>query len=150
MTDAQPLSVDFSLLAGSEVESLADEIQLRTLAQSILEAEGACGAWEIAVALISDSELQALHLQFMGIDEPTDIMTFPYGDQTPGGDLAISVDHAHARAAEWGNSPAQEIQFLVTHGMLHLLGWHDTSPEQRAEMLARQEELVRKWRDSGS
>lgn len=136
-------------MAEGEVDGFADEALLRTLAQSILEAEGAHGAWEIAVALISDSDLQALHHQFMGIDEPTDIMTFPYGDETPGGDLAISADHARARAAEWGNSPAQEIQFLVAHGVLHLLGWRDTSPEQRVAMLARQEELVRKWREPG-
>jgi rRNA maturation RNase YbeY len=43
----------------------------------------------------------------------------------------------------------EEIQFLVAHGVLHLLGWQDTSPEQREAMLARQEELVRQWRGEG-
>ena len=147
MTEAQPLSLDLSLVDDAGAGDLADEAQLRALARAILAAEGAVGAWEIAVALVSDDELQALHLQFMGVDEPTDIMTFPYGDETPGGDLAISADHALARAMEWGNSPAEEIQFLVAHGVLHLLGWHDTSPAQRDAMLARQTELVSRWRD---
>lgn len=149
MNQAAPLSLDVSLVPGLGAEELADEAQLRALAHTILEAEGAVGAWEIAVALISDDELQSLHLQFMGIDEPTDIMTFPYGEGTPGGDLAISADHARARAAEWGNSPAQEIHFLVAHGVLHLLGWQDSNPEQRAAMLARQQELVTQWLGAG-
>jgi probable rRNA maturation factor len=145
VTQRQPLSLDLALLHGPGAEELADEARLRALASFILEREGASGAWEIAVALISDDELQSLHLQFMGVDEPTDIMTFPYGDGTPGGDLAISADHARARAAEWGNSATEEIQFLVAHGVLHLLGWRDTRPDQRVAMLARQAELIRQW-----
>lgn len=148
MTEALPLSLDFSLVVETEVEGIADEVQLGTLARSILAAEGATGAWEVVVALVSDDELQALHLRFMGIDEPTDIMTFPYGDGMQGGDLAISADHARARAVEWGNSPAQEIEFLIAHGVLHLLGWQDSSPAQRETMLDRQEELVARWRGS--
>ncbi|MBL8127150.1 MAG: rRNA maturation RNase YbeY [Chloroflexia bacterium] len=146
MTDAQPLSLDLTLVADSEAEHLADEARLRSLARAVLETEGASGAWEIAVALVGDDALQSLHRQFMDIDEPTDIMTFPYGEKTPGGDLAISIDHAVARAAEWENTPGQEIEFLVAHGILHLLGWQDTSPEQREAMLARQTDLVRAWR----
>jgi rRNA maturation RNase YbeY len=146
VSEGQPLTLELSLDPGRGAVELADEPQLRSLAYSILEAEGALGAWEIAVAFLGDDELQSLHLQFMGVDEPTDIMTFPYGDGTPGGDLAISADHAFARAAEWRNSPAEEIQFLVAHGVLHLLGWQDTRFEQRELMLARQEELVSQWR----
>jgi probable rRNA maturation factor len=146
VSEVAPLSLDLSLIANTAIDGLADEAGLRSLVHAILLAEGAAGAWGIAVALISDDELQALHLQFMGIDEPTDIMTFPYGDEMPGGDLAISVDHVLVRANEWGNSPAQEVEFLTAHGVLHLLGWHDTSPDQREAMLARQEELVRQWR----
>jgi rRNA maturation RNase YbeY len=146
VTQTQPLSLDLSLVNGTGTDELGDEARLLALAAFILETEGASGAWEIAVALISDDELQSLHLQFLGVDEPTDIMTFPHGEGTPGGDLAISADHALARAAEWGNSPAEEIEFLVAHGVLHLLDWQDTSTEQREVMLTRQEELVRTWR----
>lgn len=150
MTGTPSLSLDFSLVSDFDTAALADEAQLSSLARSVLEAEGATGEWVIVVALVSDDELQSLHLQFMGIDEPTDIMTFPYGEGSPGGDLAISADHARVRAAEWGNSPAQEIEFLVAHGVLHLLGWQDTRSEERVAMLARQEELVRGWREEDS
>lgn len=147
MTAGGALSLDFAVVGNAGEFGPADEAELRSLARSILKSEGASGEWSIVVALISDDELQALHLQFMGIDEPTDIMTFPYGEATPGGDLAISVDHVITRATEWGNSPAQELQFLVAHGVLHLLGWQDTSPEQRTAMLEQQERLVRAWRE---
>jgi probable rRNA maturation factor len=150
VTEKPGLSLDFTLVAGEDSALLADEGRLGALARSVLEAEGAKGPWEIAVALVSDDELQALHEQFMGIDEPTDIMTFPYGEEMPGGDLAISADHARARAAEWGNSPTQEVEFLVAHGVLHLLGWQDTSPEQRSAMLERQQELVTAWRSDNA
>lgn len=150
MTVAQPLSLDFTLVRDGASPSLVQEEQLESLALAVLEAEGASGEWEIAVALVSDEELQAMHQQFMGIDEPTDIMTFPYGEGSQGGDLAISADHALARAAEWGNTPAQEIEFLVAHGVLHLLGWRDTSQEERAAMLARQQELVDDWSRRGT
>ena len=146
MTAAEALSLDFSLMTHVDVDGLAEETNLRLLALAILQAEGATGGWTIVVAIVSNDELQALHQQFLGIDEPTDIMTFPYGDGIAGGDLAISADHAIARAAEWGNTPAQEVEFLFAHGVLHLLGWHDTSHHQRAAMLARQEELVAQWR----
>jgi probable rRNA maturation factor len=150
VTETEPLSLDFSLVTRADKDGISDEARLRSLALSILQTEGARGTWELAVALISDDELQSLHRQFMDIDEPTDIMTFPYGDESPGGDLAISADHAHARAVEWGNSPAQEIEFLVAHGVLHLLGWRDSTPEERGAMLARQEELVLAWRGEGA
>lgn len=146
MTEAGALSLEFSLVSEPDHAGLADEAKLRSLSSAILQSEGARGAWEIAVALVGDDALQSLHLQFMGIDEPTDIMTFPYGEAMLGGDLAISAEHAVARAAEWGNTPAQEIEFLVAHGLLHLLGWEDTSNEQRAAMLAKQQELVLTWR----
>lgn len=146
MTEASALALEFSLSTASGVEKLADEARLGDLAASVLTAEGVTGSWEIAVALVTDDELQALHLRFMNIDEPTDIMTFPYGVGMLGGDLAISADHARARASEWGNTPAQEVEFLVAHGVLHLLGWNDTSPEERAAMLKRQEVLVSEWR----
>ena len=148
MTEALPLTLDFTLIAGTEVDRIADEAELGRLARSILVEEGATGVWEIAVALVSDDELQTLHRNFMNIDEPTDIMTFPYGDGMLGGDLAISADHARARAVEWGNSPAQEIEFLVAHGVLHLLGWQDSSSSQRESMLEKQEQLVSRWRAS--
>jgi rRNA maturation RNase YbeY len=86
----------------------------------------------------------------MGIDTPTDIMTFPADEsagENQGGELAISVDHAMNQAAEWGLSPGEEIAFLTVHGLLHLLGWRDDTNEQRQSMLERQHDLLARWRN---
>jgi probable rRNA maturation factor len=85
----------------------------------------------------------------MGIDTPTDIMTFPTDEsagEPHGGELAISVDHAMTQAVAWGHSPEEEIAFLVVHGLLHLVGWRDDTEEQRQRMLGRQNDLIDRWR----
>lgn len=150
MSARAPLTLEFSLVVDARAEVLAGEAALRGLALHILQSEAAAGDWEITVSLMSDADLQSLHRQFMGVDEPTDIMSFPYGDELTGGDLAISFDHARERAQEWDISPSEEVEFLVAHGVLHLLGWRDGSAEQRKAMLARQEELVSLWRGGDS
>ena len=148
----EPLALDFSFVAETTLPEPVDHARLEDLAAFVLRDEGAGGAWEITVALVDDARLQALHHQFMGIDSPTDIMTFPLveGTGTPrGGDLVISVDHARARAAEFGFSPVEEIRFLTVHGLLHLLGWRDETAEQRRRMLARQQALIDAWSQGG-
>lgn len=147
-----PLALEFSLVAEAEVPTGLSEDALANLAAFVLEDEGATGAWEVTVALVDDLRLQALHRDFMGIDTPTDVMTFPLEDEARGvrgGELAISVDHALTQAGAWGLTPAGEVEFLVVHGVLHLLGWRDESDADRERMLARQAELIDRWRRSG-
>ena len=146
---SERLDLSFLLVAEAEAPPgvVSDELELLTA--FVLAAEGASGIWEITIALVDDARLQSLHRDFMGIDSPTDIMTFPAGDfagDTQGGELAISVDHAMTQAAAWGHSPEEEIAFLVVHGLLHLLGWRDDVDEQRQRMLDRQHELIDLWR----
>jgi probable rRNA maturation factor len=145
-----PFNLDFSLVAEVDVDPDIVPGDLRSLTEHALHAEGATGPWDVTVAVVDDVRLQALHREFMGIDEPTDIMTFPsdnpYGPA--GGELVISLDHAMTHASEWGLSPADEIRFLVSHGLLHLLGWRDETDAQRQQMLHRQQELIVCWRSS--
>ena len=143
-----PIDLSFSLVNEADAPSGIDSDELESLAAFVLASEGATGSWEITVALVDDAQLQALHRDFMGIDTPTDIMTFPTdasGDEDQGGELVISVDHAVSQAASWGLSPADEIRFLVTHGLLHLLGWRDETGEERQRMLERQQQLIDRW-----
>lgn len=133
---------------------------LSRLAHHVLQSERASGEWSIGVRFTSDAELQRMHRQFMGIDTPTDIMTFPYGDTDDvfpgmeahegGGDLIIAVDRARANAMVAGWSTIDELLFLVVHGILHLLGWDDGHESARTAMLARQHELLRNWDDRES
>lgn len=152
MASDQPssdLEVDLSVVEEAPAPSDVREEDLRALAAFVLREEGATGPWEVAVALVDDTRLQALHRDFMGEDTPTDVMTFPYeaGERgVSGGDIVISVDHARRDAAVWNHSPAEEVAFLVAHGLLHLLGWLDETPDGREAMLARQQALFDRFR----
>jgi rRNA maturation RNase YbeY len=146
----EPLRLDLSLVMEADPPDDLTEAQLRELAAFVLAAEGAAGDWEIAVALVDDARLRTLHEQFMGIDTATDVMTFPNantGAAGGGGDVVISVDHARTQAPVWGLTPADEVRFLVVHGLLHLLGWRDEIDADRQRMLARQTELFARWRE---
>jgi probable rRNA maturation factor len=147
---SERLDLSFSLVTEADPPLGTAGEELETLATFVLASEGATGFWEITVALVDDTRLQALHRDFMGIDAPTDIMTFPADEsagENQGGELAISVDHAMNQAAEWGLSPGEEIAFLTVHGLLHLLGWRDDTNEQRQSMLERQHDLNARWRN---
>jgi rRNA maturation RNase YbeY len=150
---SERLDLAFSLVTEAEATPDITGEELETLSAFVLASEGETGYWEITVALVDDARLQSLHRNFMGIDTPTDIITFPTDEsarEPRGGELAISVDHAMTQAVEWGLSPSEEIAFLVIHGLLHLVGWRDDTDEQRARMLGRQQELIERWRQLAS
>jgi probable rRNA maturation factor len=126
-----------------------DDDRLVDLVHFTLESEDVTGSWSIAIVLTSDDHLRRLHDQFMGIDEETDVMTFPYEpDPTDpnappqGGDIVISVDRASDNANTFDLTPSQEISFLAVHGTLHLCGWNDLDPLDRELMLIRQRLII--------
>ncbi|MGI8484557.1 MAG: rRNA maturation RNase YbeY [Thermomicrobiales bacterium] len=133
-----------------------------SLVEHVLRLECATGRWNVAFQFTADDEMQRMHREFMGLDSPTDILTFPYdaddwgeagtpvGSEEKGGDIVISVDRAREQADEGEWDVANELFFLVCHGMLHLLGWDDASDKDRAEMLDRQRELLSEWTKSAS
>jgi rRNA maturation RNase YbeY len=136
-----PLSIDLDILPLHETPGL-DTVELTDLAEFTLREESATGEWIVAIVLTSDDHLRQLHRDFMGIDEVTDVMTFPHGEEAQGGDIIISVDRAAEQGGEAGLTPDQEIAFLAVHGLLHLMGWEDDTPEHRSRMLARQAEII--------
>jgi len=145
----ETFELNFALVTEVKPSFRVNRAELASLATVALEAEEARGIWEVTVALVDDVRLQGLHRQFMGIDEPTDIMTFPATEEAAGiqgGELVISVDHARTQAGVWGHTPSDEVRFLVLHGMLHLLGWRDESDDDRQRMLERQHVLFERWK----
>jgi probable rRNA maturation factor len=87
--------------------------------------------------LTSDERVRELNRQFRGIDESTDVLTFPAGaysgDQL--GDVAIAVPLAERQAKLRRVSLSQELGFLAIHGALHLVGFDDQTEPDRAEMV---------------
>jgi probable rRNA maturation factor len=97
-------------------------------ADAALAHEHAAG--DLTVVLAGDAQLQALNRQYLGIDAPTDVLAFPGTQPDPEsgvmylGDVLISLTQAEAQARAAGHSLESEVQLLVVHGVLHLLG-HD-------------------------
>jgi len=91
--------------------------------------------------ITSDAELRRLNRDFRKKDYATDVLSFPSGN-TLGflGDIAISFEHAQRQAAEHGHATAEEIEILMLHGVLHLLGMDH---EKDGGQMARAEN---KWR----
>ncbi len=150
------LEFSFDLALEADPPADLDLSALPALARGALLAEGATGRWDVTLVLTSDDALQALHRAFMGDDSPTDVMTFPFGEALPGsaasgapagGEIVVSVDRAAAQAPA-GTTAAEEVRFLLLHGLLHLLGHNDATDDARAAMLERQAALLAAF-DSG-
>ena len=137
--------------------ALAGEADLERVVAHTLAAEGVATPVAITVVVVDDATIHQLNRQYLQHDEPTDVITFPLDDagdpfvRPPGGEwrelggIYVSCERAAAQSAEWGSDPEREVRFLVAHGVLHLLGWDDATPDERARMLARQEELLAGW-----
>ena len=96
---------------------------------------GEAAAAEIRIAIVDDDALHAINRDHLGHDWPTDVCTFPY-DNPDGieGDIVVSLDMAARVAAEEGRDPGEELLLYVVHGTLHLCGWDDIEPNDRAAM----------------
>lgn len=111
----------------------------------IARAAGAAAGAGLTVRITGDRELRRLNREFLGVDESTDVLSFPFGDggeREAGpsgedlylGDIAVSWPAACRQAGELGHTPPLELAFLVVHGVLHLAGFDHGSPAVAAEM----------------
>lgn len=104
---------------------------------------------DATIAFVSDRQIQILNKRFRGLSKPTDVLSFPAGDdeftgttQPILGDIAISVDRAESQAVENGLTFDSEIAQLILHGLLHLCGYdHETDKGEmnRLELRLRHE-----------
>lgn len=104
----------------------------------------------LTMLLTDDDEVRALNAQFRGEDRPTDVLSFPSADSieevtTLGGywgDIAVSLPYAQRQADDKGHSLEAELQLLVAHGVLHLLGHDHLEPEEKNHMWAQQDAVL--------
>ena len=100
---------------------------------------------DLTVVIDSDEVIRKLNIQFRDIDAPTDVLSFPSGEIDPEtgnvylGDIIISYPRAVAQAAVSGHSAEDEIQLLIVHGVLHLLGYVHTDSDEKTIMWNAQE-----------
>jgi probable rRNA maturation factor len=105
---------------------------------------------DLSIVIDDDDRLHELNKQFLDIDAPTDVLSFPSGEEEPDpetgriylGDVIISYPRAADQAGTAGHPVMAEIQLLVVHGVLHLLGYDHGEPEEKAEMWAAQAKIL--------
>lgn len=103
---------------------------------------------DLTVVLTDDAQLHDLNKEYLSVDAPTDVLSFPSDQTDPEtgarylGDILISVERAAAQAAAAGHATEAEVQLLVVHGVLHLLGHDHAEPEEKARMWQAQAEIL--------
>ncbi len=114
-----------------------EEAQVRAAVEAALEHGGRPGI-ELAVVFVDDPTLARMHGAWLDDSAPTDVISFDLGEEGggPAGELYVSVDRARAVAAELSHEPARELLLYVVHGTLHLCGFDDHEPSDRARMRA--------------
>jgi len=133
---------------------------IRKTIRTALAAEGVDLPCEVDVLVTSDEGIHALNQEMRDVDAATDVLSFPALELSPGvlpgeedadpgtgliplGDMALSMEHIAAQAKEYGHSKRRELAYLVTHSVLHLLGYdHLDEGPQKAQMRAREEAIL--------
>ena len=136
-----------------KIENLSPDIAEPLVENAALEAlrhQAAPEDAELTLVLTDDAQLHALNKEYLDVDAPTDVLSFPSDQTDPEtgsryvGDILISVERAAAQAAAAGHATEAEVQLLVVHGVLHLLGHDHADPEEKARMWQAQAEILSK------
>ena len=136
------------------------EGQFSALISAALAAEQVDVPCEVNVLVTDDTAIHQINLDMRNVDRPTDVLSFPMFDLTPGehpgeedadpdsglvplGDMVISLERATAQAEEFGHSVEREVSYLIIHSVLHLLGYdHMDEGEMKAQMRGREEAIL--------
>lgn len=126
----------FQISITNEQQALPiDEARLREAVAEVLRQAGAARA-SVSVAVVDDPMIHALNRQYLDHDYPTDVLSFPLGDDAAhiDGEIVVSADTAMSQATEYGWPAADELLLYVIHGALHLVGYDDKSDEAAQAM----------------
>lgn len=132
---------------------------LKKVIRTALEAEGVDAPCEVNVLVTNDTGIRRVNVDMRGVDAPTDVLSFPMFELTPGdkpseedadpatglvplGDMCISLERAKAQAKEYGHSNRRELAYLAVHSILHLLGYDHLDEGPMKEQMRGREEAV--------
>lgn len=143
------MSVEINNESGAPVEESA----LQRLAAFVFESLHVHPDTELGVLLVDEAAIEQLHVQWMDEPGPTDVLSFPMDELQPGrpdaptsagllGDVVICPQVAELQAEAADHDTKQEIAVLLTHGMLHLLGFDHATPDEEAEMFGLQRDML--------
>ena len=146
----------------ADVPGISDERRafIRKVIRTALAAERVDFPCEVDVLITNDEGIHAINQEMRQVDRPTDVLSFPAFDLTPGelpgpedadpatglvplGDMCLSLERLKAQAKEYGHSNRRELAYLVVHSVLHLLGYdHLDEGPQKAQMRAREDAIL--------
>jgi probable rRNA maturation factor len=140
--------------ADEQVAVEIDSARWADLAVAVLRAEGATG--ELTLTFVDGTEITSLNAEHMGVDGPTDVLSFPLDAADGGldgrlldgappvllGDVVICPAVAEIAAPDHGGTVDDEIALLVVHGILHVLGHDHAEPGETASMRERERTLL--------
>ena len=140
----------------NESDASVDAKSLAKLSRFVMDRMRVHPQAELCIKLVDEGTIATLNQQWMGKDGPTDVLAFPMDELRPGlvneepedgvlGDLVLCYSVAERQAKEAGHAPADEVDLLTVHGILHLLGYDHAEPEEHQEMFALQARLLAEW-----
>ena len=129
-----PGPAGFRVLVSNRQGRQVDQQGLADLAERVLQSEEAQDR-ELSLSFVTPEEMADLHRRYVAEEGPTDVLSFPMGEDGLLGDVVVCPEEAER------NNPdlASELRLLVAHGVLHLLGYDHQEDHDRLEMWAKQE-----------
>ena len=133
-----------------------DVVALTRLCRFVMRRMRLHPATELTVRLVEPDTIATLNEQWMGKKGPTDVLSFPMDELTPGrdgeespegylGDIALCPQIAEQQAPAAGHSTSDEVDLLLVQGILHLLGYDHAEPDEHREMFGLQGRLLVEW-----
>ncbi|MFD2674017.1 rRNA maturation RNase YbeY [Gulosibacter bifidus] len=145
-----------SIEINNESGEAVDEAAVLRLATFVLDALFIHPDADLSIVFADVSAMEELHVQWMDEPGPTDVLSFPMDELRPGtierqtppgllGDIVVCPAVAATQAVTAGHSTLAEMQLLITHGMLHLLGFDHAEPEEHRQMFGLQDDLLARF-----
>ena len=136
-----------NVFLANEQDRSIDERRLTALAQHVLVSEGLGGDVELSLLFISRDHIKQLNARFARENHATDVLAFPMMEDDEDetsllGDVVVCPQVAEENAVRLEHSLSRELDTLVVHGTLHLLGYDHQNDEERARMDARLEQIL--------
>lgn len=146
------MSIDLNNESGQEVDSSG----LVRLASYVLTELRIHPQAELSILLVDEATMSAYHEKYVGEPGPTDVLSFPMDELRPPGDdddppegllgdIVLCPTVTNRQALEHGRTPAAEAEYLLVHGLLHLLGYDHGDAPEKAEMFALKDQLLASW-----
>lgn len=146
-----------SITVDDDAGSSIDLVAIGDLAGHVLSQLHVHPHTEVGITVVDIDRMTTLHEDWMNEPGPTDVLSFPIDEITPGtaaepggpgvlGDIVICPKAAEGDAESANRTLDQHMQFLTVHGLLHLLGYDHVTEEDHVEMFALQDRLLRSWK----